>query len=158
MVRGRAGAGMIHRIGFRVASDDGARLLGQAPGGGGPESVRGWLPSFEDPEGLAFELLDAQSEDEPLVARHPEVPESSPCRGSPACAHLPAGGAKPRFLSQTLGFANGDGLGTSRGASSRGSFYVYDEAPERGDSAAPEPCITSPGPRRWRTTTAGGSG
>src|SRR4051794_24888509 len=72
---GRAGAGMVHTIVWRVGPDEAPEIwsarLGEqgegVPGDGG--SVR-----FADPEGLAHEIAVAQSGDEPLAAEHPEIP------------------------------------------------------------------------------------
>ncbi len=72
---GRAGAGMIHRIAFRVAGEAAfdfwdARL-----------SIEGVVVRreagelrFEDPEGLGLALVIDRSGDPPLRARHPEIP------------------------------------------------------------------------------------
>src|SRR5437763_12038744 len=62
LVRGRAGAGMIHRIAFRVASDEALDFWARRLAAAGIESLRedGRL-SFEDPEGLGLELLSAPS-------------------------------------------------------------------------------------------------
>src|SRR5205809_7766893 len=80
--RGRAGAGMIHRIGFRVASEQALDFWAKRLAAGGLESAReaGSL-RFDDPEGLGFELLAAPSSDTPLAARHPEVPEQFALQG-----------------------------------------------------------------------------
>src|SRR5216110_2472102 len=58
LVRGRAGAGMIHRIAFRVASTQALDFWARRLAAAGIESLRedGRL-SFEDPEGLGLELL-----------------------------------------------------------------------------------------------------
>src|ERR1041384_2634036 len=60
--RGRAGAGMVHRVAFRVASQASADF-------------------WHDPEGLAVELVLDDGGDEPLVAMHPEIPEEHALRG-----------------------------------------------------------------------------
>src|SRR5438093_804428 len=82
LVRGRAGAGMIHRIGFRVASTQALDFWATRLAAAGIESVRedGRL-SFEDPEGLRLELLSAPSSDAPLVARHDDIPEEFALQG-----------------------------------------------------------------------------
>src|SRR4051794_480207 len=52
---GRAGAGMVHRIAFRVASDEALDFWEQRVGGErGEDSLR-----FDDPEGLGLELVVA---------------------------------------------------------------------------------------------------
>src|SRR5256714_13813237 len=72
--RGRAGAGMIHRIGFRVASEQALGFWAKRLGSAGLEStIEGDRLRFDDPEGLGFELIAAPTVDAPLVARHPEI-------------------------------------------------------------------------------------
>src|SRR5438094_7789535 len=82
LVRGRAGAGMIHRIAFRVGSDRALDFWSKRLASAGIESARedGRL-QFEDPEGLGFELLDEPASDAPLVAWHPEIPEQLALQG-----------------------------------------------------------------------------
>ena len=80
--RGRAGAGMVHRIGYRVASPDALGFWEQRLTRHGlPNRRVGDALRFEDPEGLGFELVVDDSPDEPLVARHPEIPEEVALRG-----------------------------------------------------------------------------
>ncbi len=132
LVRGRAGAGMIHRIGFRVGSEQAlefwTRRLASAGLGSKPEGDR---LLFEDPEGLGFELIAAPTEDVPLVARHPEIPEKLALQGFAGVrAFERRRGASHQFLTETLGFeSTGPDAYESR-ADSRGSFYSYDAAPE----------------------------
>lgn len=72
---GRAGAGMVHRITFRVASLAAidfwvARLAAE-----GVAATRdGGALQFADPEGLGLELVVSAVADAPLIAEHPEVP------------------------------------------------------------------------------------
>src|SRR3954451_11680552 len=74
---GHAGAGMVHTIVSRVGSPEAldfwAARLGVERDG---DRVR-----FEDPEGLAHELVVDASEDTPLVAEHPEIPAEMALRG-----------------------------------------------------------------------------
>ena len=79
---GRAGAGMVHTVGWRVASkkaldfwDD--RLQEAGVGiGRGEDAI-----SFADPEGLDHELRIVDVSDEPLIADHPEVPKEVALQG-----------------------------------------------------------------------------
>src|SRR5256885_6576200 len=82
LVRGRAGAGMIHRIAFRVGSDRALDFWSKRLASAGIESARedGRL-RFEDPEGLGFELLAEPASDAALVAWHPEIPEQLALQG-----------------------------------------------------------------------------
>src|SRR5262249_29808036 len=64
---GRAGEGMVHRVVFRVGSDEALDFWADRVGG---ERSDGSL-LFRDPEGLALELVLDDSGDEPLVAKAP---------------------------------------------------------------------------------------
>jgi len=125
---GRAGAGMVHRVAFRVASEESFDFWEQRVGGTRDNgSLR-----FQDPEGLALELVLDTSGDEPLVARHPEIPEEHAIRGFDSVrAYGDAEKSRP-FL-EKLGFQNGFEARGER----RGGHYVYDEPPaERGAPGA----------------------
>jgi glyoxalase family protein len=80
--KGRAGAGMVHRIGLRVA-DPAAIAFWEArlTRYGLSHRVRDGVLEFEDPEGLGFALVVDDSGDPPLRARHPQIPEDVAIRG-----------------------------------------------------------------------------
>ncbi|MGE4428468.1 MAG: VOC family protein, partial [Solirubrobacteraceae bacterium] len=79
---GRAGAGMVHRIGFRVADPDAIAFWEQRLARYGlPNHREGGTLVFADPEGLTFELVVDDSGDPPLRARHPQIPEAVALRG-----------------------------------------------------------------------------
>ncbi len=127
--RGRAGAGMVHRIAFRVASDEALDFWQERVGG---ERNDGSL-IFEDPEGLALELAIDDSGDEPLVARHPEIPEEHALRGFAGVRAFTFDPEQSRALLEgTLGFEPGF---VARGER-RSGFYVYDVADRRGVQGA----------------------
>jgi glyoxalase family protein len=130
--RGRTGAGMIHRIAFRVGSDEALEFWARRLASAGLDSkLDGDRLRFNDPEGLGFELIAAPSGDRALVAAHPEIPEKLALQGFAGVrAFEHRRGASHDFLTSTLGF-NGTDPDTyeSRG-DSRGSSYVYDAAPE----------------------------
>src|SRR5688572_7506371 len=73
--RGRAGAGMVHRVVWRVASEDALDFWERrlAAEGASPQRRDGAL-RFRDPEGLELELAVVETPDEPLAAEHPEIP------------------------------------------------------------------------------------
>ena len=75
--RGRAGDGMVHRIVFRVASEEALDFWAERAGG---ERNFGSV-LIHDPEGLALELVVDDSGDEPLIADHPEIPRELALRG-----------------------------------------------------------------------------
>src|SRR6188472_2859850 len=68
---GRAGAGMVYRVSWRVASEQALDFWEQRIGGG--QRAEGSLV-FGDPEGLELELVVSDSPDPPLIADHPEIP------------------------------------------------------------------------------------
>ena len=80
--RGRAGAGMVHRIGWRVGSVEALDFWAERLSAAGHESEReGERLRFADPEGLEHELVVATGRDEPLIADHPEVPAELALQG-----------------------------------------------------------------------------
>jgi glyoxalase family protein len=127
--RGRAGAGMVHRIAFRVASNESLDFWQERIGG---ERSDGSLV-FQDPEGLALQLVIDDSGEEPLVARHPEIPEEHALRGFAGVRAYASDPDRSRSLLEgTLGFEPGY---VARG-DKRSSFYVYDEHEARGFQGA----------------------
>jgi glyoxalase family protein len=127
--RGRAGAGMVHRVAFRVASEESLGFWQERVGG---ERSDGSLV-FEDPEGLALELVVDDSGDDPLVARHPEIPEEHALRGFAGVRAYTIDPEQSRgFLEGTLGFEPGF---VARGEK-RSGFYEYDVTEQRGTSGA----------------------
>jgi glyoxalase family protein len=72
---GRAGAGMVHRIVWRVGGAASLDFWEGRLGAHGIDTRRaGDSLHFADPEGLDHELFVAEVPDAPLVADHPEVP------------------------------------------------------------------------------------
>jgi glyoxalase family protein len=72
---GRPGAGMVHRIVWRVASPAALDFWMRRLEGEGYETERGdGSLRFADFEGLGHELVVDHSGDEALIAEHPEVP------------------------------------------------------------------------------------
>jgi glyoxalase family protein len=131
---GRAGAGMVHRIAWRVGSPEAIDFWSDRLSARGVPARRedGGL-RFSDPEGLDHELVVDESGDEPLCAEHPEVPSEHRLRGFDGVrAYSGRPDASRGLLEQTLGFEPaGDGW-ESRGER-RGSRFAYDAPPaERG--------------------------
>jgi glyoxalase family protein len=136
--RGRAGAGMVHRIVWRVASEDALdfweeRLRGE----GAPVTREGGRLRFSDPEELGLELVVSDSPDAPLIADHPEVPAEVALQGFDSVrAYSFVPDESRRFLEETMNFeATGDSAFEVRGEE-RGSFYVYDQTSELGIGGA----------------------
>jgi glyoxalase family protein len=133
---GRAGAGMVHRIVWRVASEEALRFWEERLAGEGVPSTREDASlKFKDPEGLDLELKAVTTHDEPLIANHPEIPKELALQGfdSIRAYHLdPERSAA--FLSEGLGFEAISDLEWERRGANRGSNYIYDRAPGRGFS------------------------
>jgi glyoxalase family protein len=136
--RGRAGAGMVHRIVFRVASNEALTFWEERLTSEGVDvNLSGDALVFEDPEGLGLELRVVDTPDEPLVAEHPEIPREFALQGFDGVRAYAADPERSRkLLEETLGFkSTADKSWESRG-DKRGSFYVYDESTERGMQGA----------------------
>jgi glyoxalase family protein len=132
LARGRAGAGMIHRIAFRVASQSALEFWQRRLAAAGIEAIlEGDRLRFADPEGLGLELIAEPTADSPLIATHPEIPKGLAIQGFAGVrAFTRRPEASHDFLAQTLGFKSDDGRNYESRGESRGSFYIYDEAPE----------------------------
>ncbi len=131
--RGQAGAGMVHRVAFRVGSEDALTFWADRVGGERSDDSL----VFSDPEGLDLELRVVETDDEPLVAKHPEVPEEFALQGFDGVrAYTFAPAQSARFLEGTLEFEpSGDDAYEIRGEK-RGSRYAYDRTEQRGRQGA----------------------
>ena len=131
---GRAGAGMVHRIVWRVGSAEAIEFWAERLGANGIESQReGSSLRFSDPEGLDHELLAIDVPDAPLIADHPEVPSELALQGFHAVRAYGAAPEASSALLEALEFErDGDGAWEARGEN-RGGLYAFDEPPaERG--------------------------
>jgi glyoxalase family protein len=137
---GRAGAGMVHRVTWRVASAEALEFWSARLGDEGVAAERADSTlRFSDPEGLDLELAVVETDEEPLVAEHPEIPPELALQGFHGVrAYTRAADASQMFLDGGMGFtpvaapqaweARGD---------ERSAFYAYDPAPaERGIGGA----------------------
>ena len=127
--RGRAGEGMVHRVGWRVASVDALDFWEERLGAQGIEVGRAETSMrFADPEGLAHELRVSSVGDEPLIADHPEIPREMALQGFD---HVRAYSSRPEAseaLLQTLEFERRAEGWEARGLK-RGGFIAYDPPP-----------------------------
>lgn len=137
--RGRAGAGMVHTVEWRVGSAAALDFWESRLAGETDMSTRDDAGVvFEDPEGLRHRLVVSTVDDPPLVAEHPEVPAEHALQGFDAVrAFALDPGASRSVLEDALGFApRGEAVWEAR-AGSRGGVYAYDAAPpERGSGGA----------------------
>ncbi|MDX6505354.1 MAG: glyoxalase family protein [Gaiellaceae bacterium] len=129
---GRAGAGMVHRICWRVGSDEALDFWAQRLGAAGIEIERSdaWL-RFRDEEGLEHELAVSTVSDPPLRAEHPEIPAALALQGFDgvrAYAHHPE--ASRELFDGALAFEpRGEATWEARGEQ-RGGTYALDPPPE----------------------------
>jgi glyoxalase family protein len=131
--RGRAGDGMVHTIGWRVASAEALDFwAGRLQQHGVTRERNDEGLRFEDPEGLAHQLVVATVADQPLIADHPDVPSELALQGFD---HARAYSNRPEaseHLLETLEFQRSGESWEARGES-RGGLWSYDEPPaERG--------------------------
>ena len=128
---GIAGAGMVHRIVWRVASQQTLEFWRErlAAHGVQPE-LAGASLLFSDPEGLEHELVHEPTDDDPLSALSPEIPAEHALQGfSGVRAYSSQPVRSERLLSQALGFTRREGEHWEVRGDDRGSFYAYDPAP-----------------------------
>jgi glyoxalase family protein len=135
---GRAGAGMIHRIVWRVASEDALDFWEERLRTDGVEIAREPVRlRFSDFEGLNLELAVVETDDGPLIADHPEIPADVALQGFDAVrAYSSDPEASRRFLQEGLGFTALDGSSFERRGEERGSSYVYDQTGQQGIGGA----------------------
>jgi glyoxalase family protein len=129
--QGRAGAGQVHRVTFRVASDDSLDFWEKrlASHGFSSDRLDGNL-RFTDPDGLNLELAVAHTTDEPLRAEFPEIPEEHALMGFDGVRAYTHDIDRSRELFETtLGFEPGSERSWTIRGENRGSFFVYDEPP-----------------------------
>jgi glyoxalase family protein len=126
---GRAGAGMVHRIVWRVGGAAALDFWEGRLGAHGIETRReGDSLHFSDPEGLDHELFVADVPDAPLAADHPEVPKELALQGFHAVrAYASAPDTSTRLL-EALEFEPTDEGWEARGEE-RGGLYIFDPPP-----------------------------
>ncbi len=131
VMRGRPGAGMVHRLLFRVASEEALdfweRRLARA---GVPRDRLADRLAFSDPEGLGLELVLDDGEDEPLVTQAPEVDRQVAIRGIDAVRAYSADPTRsaPAF-GEVLGMEPEGGERWLARDERRHGLVIYDAAP-----------------------------
>ena len=129
--RGVAGAGMVHRIVWRVAARE-AREFWKERLGAYELSAELTEDSllFLDPEGLEHELVVSTAEDAPLRAEDPVIPAEHALQGFEGVrAFSNAPYRSERLLGDAMGFKRGQGEHWEARGEHRGGFYAYDPAP-----------------------------
>jgi len=136
--RGQAGAGMVHRITWRIGSPEALGFWEEHLRHEGVRVTReGDSLKFEDPEGLGLELRVVRTEDEPLIASHPEIPAALAIQGFDGVRAYSADPERSkRFLEQTLDFTPAGAERFDVRGARRGSFYAFDRTSTRGKSGA----------------------
>jgi glyoxalase family protein len=131
--RGTAGAGMVHRIVWRVPSTDSLdfwvdRLAAQ----GLDVSRDGASVLFSDPEGLGHELVAYEGPEALLRADHPDVPAAHAISGFHAARSYVRDRRRSASLLRGLGFASTDDGAEAWqvGTAERSALWFLDEAPE----------------------------
>jgi glyoxalase family protein len=120
--RGRAGAGMVHRVLWRVGSEESLDFWAERHG----VERTGDTLRFEDPDGLEHELVVDSSGEEALTAEHPEIPPEHRLRGFAGVRAFTGDPERSNEFLSGLGFEPG---WVARGEN-RSSTYEYDQAPE----------------------------
>jgi glyoxalase family protein len=124
--RGAAGAGMIHRISFDVASQAAlaywkARL---ADAGVATSQGQGFL-RFRDPEDLELELMVDEYAPSEFAAVAPDIPPENRLRGFSGVSAYSALPAASQPLLSVLGFARQSGDAYVIGSANRIASYAY---------------------------------
>jgi glyoxalase family protein len=133
---GRAGAGQVHRIVWRVGSPDALEFWAQRLDAEGVRTERDAdALRFADPEGLAHELAVVATGEPPLTAAAPDIPTEHAVQGfqgARAYARDPA--ASAGLLSDALAFEPADADAGAEGGwrvagEGRSATWDYDEPP-----------------------------
>jgi glyoxalase family protein len=136
---GRAGAGMVHRVIWRVRDDDALDFWADRLAGDDVATQRGeGRLRFRDPEGLELELAVVGAADAPLAARSADVPAEHALLGFDGVrAYSLRPGTSTPLLEETLGFGGeGEDAWVLQG-DRRSARYAFDAAPaQRGIQGA----------------------
>jgi glyoxalase family protein len=138
VARGRTGAGMVHTITWRVASPEALDFWADRLGAEGIEVERDRdRLRFSDPESLGLELHAVEVGDEPLAARHPEIPDEHALQGFDGVRAFTYDTERSKgLLEQTLGFSPAGEAEYEVRGDTRGSAYAHDRTDERGVGGA----------------------
>jgi glyoxalase family protein len=132
--RGQAGAGMVYRVVWRVASAEALDFWEGRLADAGTDTERGETNLlFRDPEDLELELAVVETADAPLVAEQAEIPAELALQGFDSVrVYTDDPGRSGGFLEEAMGFGPESGTVWESRGEERGSLYVYDETDRPG--------------------------
>jgi glyoxalase family protein len=135
---GRPGAGMVHRVAFRVPAQESLDFWAERIENEGLAVERaGNAIRFPDPESLGLELRVNETGDPPLVANHPDIPHEHAIQGFDGARAYAVDPERSRaLLEETLGFEGRGGDDYESRGDLRGSTWGYDRSAERGFGGA----------------------
>jgi glyoxalase family protein len=130
-IPGRAGAGMVHTILWRVGSRESLDFWATRLGEEGLDVARAEdRVRFSDPEGMAFELLVSDAPDAALIADHPEIPAEHAIRGFEGVRAYSAHPERSAPILETIaGGRRVDDTTWELRGETRGGFITYDPPP-----------------------------
>ncbi len=131
---GTPGAGMVHRVVWRVGSQEALQFWDtRLRAEGAPTQTNGESCLFSDPEGLSHELVVDHTGDQPLVAFHPQIPSELAIQGFEGVRAYSA--YEPQsvmLLEQLMGAeakADGEGVRYELRGERRGGWIAFDPPP-----------------------------
>jgi glyoxalase family protein len=130
--QGRAGAGMIHRVVWRVGSPEALDFWGRRLAAKDVAAHRAAdRLRFADPEGLEHELNVTRHPDEPLIADHPEIPRELALQGFDGVVAYARRSERTRdLLERVMGARSLDQTTWELRGERRGGLIAYQPAPE----------------------------
>jgi glyoxalase family protein len=151
-IPGRPGAGMVHRIVWRVGNPEALAFWAARLGDEGVATERdGDRLRFDDPEGLGHELAVVAGGDEPLAARHPDIPDEHALQGFDGVrAYAVSPERSAQLLERVLGATPAGEAAWELRGERRGATIAYDPAPQQ----AGRPSAGTVHHIAWGTTVA----
>jgi glyoxalase family protein len=138
-IPGRAGAGMVHRIVWRVGSAEAIAFWDERLTAEGVSHERDETSlRFADPEGLGHELVVTSAPDPPLIADHPEIPAAVALQGFEGVrAYSGKPEASAAVLERLMNAERREDSSFELRGAKRGGWIAFDPAPEeRGRQSA----------------------
>ena len=128
---GAAGAGMVHRVVWRVASAEALEFWEERLSAENARPARDAAGlRFSDPEGLEHELVVSTAPDPPLAAAHPEIPQEAALLGFEGVrAYSASPDASAAVLERVMGAVSTDERTWKVRGERRGGWIALDPAP-----------------------------